>query len=140
MKTFCYHCGNVFDVLETDKGRQIHCPGCANTFYADLYDEFKSGAIPGVVPEKKLRFQLGLATAERGCRILATFNGILFCLSFLGFVLAVSWVLVENFWLGLLVALIGCVQLVVIFSLPWALLAISEMLRQIDFMKLQVRR
>ena len=140
MKTFCYHCGNVFDVLETDRGKQIHCPDCTNTFYADLYDEFKSGAIPGVLPERKLRFPLNLATAERGCTILATFNGILFCLSFLGFVLAVSWVLVENFWLGLLVALMGCVQLVVMFSLPWALLTISEILSHINSTSLQVRR
>jgi hypothetical protein len=130
MKTFCYHCGNVFDVLDTDQDKEIQCPNCRKAFCADACDECGSTAPPGVVSDGKKLPRWDLSMIERVCRILATLNGALFCFSVLGAVICVLAVLVENFLLAVAVLIGSCVQLAVMFSIAWALIAISEIISQ----------
>jgi hypothetical protein len=132
MRTFCYHCGNVFDVLDSDQDKEIQCPNCRKAFYADVCDEFGLPAAPGVVSDAKKLPRWDLSMIERVCRILATFNGALFCFSVLGAAICVLAVLVENFLLGVAVLIGSCVQLAVMFSIAWGLFAVSELIRHMN--------
>ena len=140
MKTLCYHCGNVFDVLDSDQDKEIQCPNCKNAFYADVCDEFRLPAAPGVVSDEKNLPRWDLTVIERVSRTLATFNAIVFCFSVLGSAWCVLTAIDENVWFGFMLAIISCVQLVVIFSIAWGLLAVSEIISQTNISNLRVPR
>jgi hypothetical protein len=130
MRTFCYHCGNVFDVLDGDQDKEIQCPDCRKPFYADVCNEF--GLPAGVASDQNKLPHWELSTIERVCRILVTFNGALFCFSVLGAAICVLAVFVENFLLGVAVLIGSCVQLAVMFSIAWGLFAVSELIGQMS--------
>jgi hypothetical protein len=140
MKTFCYHCGNVFDVLDSDQGKEIECPHCRKAFYADVCDEFRLPAAPGLVSGENKVPRWDLTVIERVSRTLATFNAIFPCMAFLASVVWAISIIDRNFPLAVAVLIGSCVQLTVMFSIAWGLLAVSEIISQTNISNLGVRR
>ena len=130
MKTFCYHCGSVFDVLDSDRDKEIQCPECRKAFYADVCDEF--GLPAGAVSEGNKPPLWELSTIERVCTVLVTFDAVAMGLFFLGSIVWVMAALDRSPLFAVAVLIGSCVQLIVMFSIAWGLFAVSELISQMN--------
>ncbi|MHC4260503.1 MAG: hypothetical protein ACYSTF_08865 [Planctomycetota bacterium] len=130
MKTFCYHCGNVFDVLQTDKGKQIHCPSCRKAFYVDLYNE--SEPVQGPKPAFRTKPPSALSTIGHICRVFSALNTIIALIFLAAFILSVITFFDKSRVLGLIGAIENGLYLILFFSVACALFAVSQIIKQIN--------